>query len=72
MVSFEFLVLRVNEKNKFLQFSGIIEFGFFMGLLPNFIQSSGHKKSGLDVTCRLVSLSTRTTYIRLEVSLPIE
>ena len=43
-----------------------LSFGF--GILSHFSQSSGHRWSGLDVSCLLVSLSPRTTKILLEVS----
>ena len=61
---FEFLVLRVNEyiPRNLLALSSFgfsfdhLCFSFSLVFLPNFVQSSGHKWSGLDVTCRLFSL----------------
>ena len=54
---FEFLVLRVNEINSSL-FCSFAHFCFHLSLpfLLSFVQSSGHKQSGLDVSCFLVSL----------------
>ena len=37
-------------------------FSLSLTFLPNFVQSSGHKWSGLDVDCRLVSLSPDHIY----------
>ena len=67
---FEFLFLWVNEINS-SQFSCVVKMEllmlpllllFSLAFLPILPQSSGHKWSGPDVTCRFVSLSSDHIY----------
>ena len=72
---FEFIILQVNEVD-LLQFSCVFKMKLFirplllllqLGMLSHCLQSSGQKRSGLDVSCFLSNLHPdHTTYILLE------